>query len=247
MAQYDKIAKIYFEKRKNKKDFDYNRDIEVPAMVKAIGNVRGKTILDMGCGFGDHIEKLLKQKPKKIIGFDLSPELIRFANGQKLQNCEFFVLNFDKKMPFKAGQFDIVFSSLAVHYSNNLDRLFSNVRKILKKNGLFLFSTSHPIFNAINTSLNKLVGIKKINGKKRFYGNYFDESLKSYDCGTSVGKIKLHSYTFQTWIRAILKNKFEIIEYIDEKPVPESKKYNAAKYKMNTTLPTFILFKLRKK
>ena len=61
METYDKLAKYYFERRKNRNRFDYNRDIDVPALIKMIGNVKHKTILDIGCGFGDHAEKLSKQ------------------------------------------------------------------------------------------------------------------------------------------------------------------------------------------
>ncbi len=60
METYDKLAKLYFERRNDKKRFDYNRDIDVPALIKMIGNVKGKTILDIGCGFGDHALKLSK-------------------------------------------------------------------------------------------------------------------------------------------------------------------------------------------
>lgn len=65
MADYDKLAQHYLERRKDKSRFDYNRDIEVPALIKIIGDVKNKIILDMGCGFGDHAEKLSKQNFKK--------------------------------------------------------------------------------------------------------------------------------------------------------------------------------------
>ena len=62
MAAYDKFAQYYINRRKDKSRFDYNRDIEVPALIKIIGDVKNKTILDIGCGFGDHAKKLSKQR-----------------------------------------------------------------------------------------------------------------------------------------------------------------------------------------
>jgi hypothetical protein len=48
-------------------------------------------------------------------------------------------------------------------------------------------------------------------------------------------------------IKSGLNNGFELIDYVDAKPIPISKKYNSEKYKLNTTLPSFILFKWKKK
>tara|TARA_Y100000310_G_scaffold329906_1_gene400582 strand:+ start:3660 stop:4400 length:741 start_codon:yes stop_codon:yes gene_type:complete len=246
MECYDKVAKHYFERRSDKSRFDYNRDIEVPAMIKLIGDVKNKVVLDMGCGFGDHSRKLSQKGAKKIIGFDLSKELIRFANEQKIPNCEFEVGNLNQKLQYKSGYFDVVFAGLAIHYIKNLNQLFKEVKRVLKKNGIFVFSTGHPIFDLINQSPEFKIGVRLVGNKRIIDGNYFDESLKKTDLG-GVGKVKLYSYTFETFIKSGLNNKFELIDYVDAKPVPSSKRYDYEKYKLATTLPTFILFKWRKK
>lgn len=246
MAQYDKIAKYYLERRADKSRFDYNRDIEVPAMIKIIGNVKNKVILDMGCGFGDHSKKLSQKGAKKIIGFDLSKKLVKFANEQNIPNCEFEIGNMNKKLKYKSNSFDIVFSSLAFHYIKNLNKLFSEISRVLKNKGLFIFSTGHPISDLINQSKLHMIGIKKIKGKLIIQGNYFDELPKETDLG-SLGKMKIYSYTFETFIKTGLNNGFELIDYADAKPVSSSKEYDSEKYRLTTTLPTFILFKFRKK
>ena len=48
--QCDEVAEIYYHFRK--KGGTYNDLIEIPAMKKLIGNVKGEKILDAGCGFG---------------------------------------------------------------------------------------------------------------------------------------------------------------------------------------------------
>lgn len=246
MAGYDKIAKHYLERRADKSRFDYNRDIEVPAMIKIIGDVKNKVILDMGCGFGDHSQKLSQKGAKKIIGFDLSKELIKFANEQDIPNCKFEVGDMGEKLKYKSNYFDIVFSGLAIHYIKNLNQLFQEVNQVLKKNGIFVFSTGHPIFDLINQSPDFKIGVKRVGNKRIINGDYFDESPKTTNLG-SMGKFKLYSYTFETFIKSGLNNGFELIDYVDAKPVPTSKKYDSEKYKLTTTLPTFILFKWRKK
>lgn len=247
MAEYDKIAKIYFEKRQNTKNFDYNKHIEIPAMLKMVGQVRNKVILDMGCGFGDHADYLIKKGAKKVTGFDLSKKLIDIATNRKINNTEFYVGDMSKRLKHKDNSFDIVISSLAVHYIKDLKKLFNEIKRVLKRNGCFIFSTQHPIFNTINTSEKKLVGIEKIGGKEKILGNYFDESLRKYNMGSDIGFLHLHPYTTETIIKAILSNDLVLIDYVDAKPVKISKKIDLKKYIKTSTLPTFVVYKVKKK
>lgn len=81
MAEYDKFAKFFLERRSDLNRFDYNRDIEVPAMIKIVGDVKGRVVLDIGCGFGDHIAKLSRKGAKKSIGFYASKGLVSLAKN----------------------------------------------------------------------------------------------------------------------------------------------------------------------
>jgi ubiquinone/menaquinone biosynthesis C-methylase UbiE len=246
MKTYKDVAKVYFARRADTKRFDFNRDIEVPAMIKMIGPVRSKSVLDIGCGFGDHVRFLSKKNPKKIVGFDLSKELIDLAKSLKIKNAEFFVWDMNKKFKFKDSSFDIVYSSLAIHYAKDIDKFFKEVKRVLKKGGLFVFSTGHPIFNLINQSNNHLIGVRKTSGQRHIFGNYFDESLKLSDLGP-MGKFVLRNFTFETLINTGLKNGFELVDYKDAKPVSLSRRIDFEKFKLTSTLPTFILFKFKKK
>lgn len=247
MADYDKFAQYYLERRKDKSRFNYNRDIEVPALIKIIGDVKNKSILDIGCGFGDHAKKLSKQKYKNLVGFDISKELIKFANYQRIPNSTFYIGDMSKKLKHDDSSFDIVYSGLAIHYIENINKLFKEVNRVLKKNGIFCFSTGHPIFNLINQNNEYIIGVKKqTNGKKIIFGNYFDESLKLTNL-RNLPKVKICSFMYETLIKAGINNGFELIDYKDAKPTKISRKYDSEKYRLTTILPTFILFKFKKK
>jgi ubiquinone/menaquinone biosynthesis C-methylase UbiE len=246
MADYNKIAKEFLERRADKSRFDYNRDIEVPAMIKMVGSVKNKVILDVGCGFGDHSKRLSKKGAKKIIAFDLSKELVKFANEQNVPNCKFEVGDMNQKLKYENNYFDLVISGLALHYVKNVNQLFKEVNRVLKKGGMFVISTGHPIFDLLSESPGFKIQIKRIGKKRITEGDYFNENPKLAKLG-SIGKFKTYSYTFETLIKLGLNNGFELIDYVDLKPVPSSKKYDSEKYKLTSTLPTFILFKWKKK
>ncbi|MEJ2755439.1 MAG: methyltransferase domain-containing protein, partial [Gammaproteobacteria bacterium] len=44
----------------------------------------------------------------------------------------------------ETGYYDAVICPLAIHYLEDLNQLFSDVRRVLKRNGVFIFSTNHP-------------------------------------------------------------------------------------------------------
>jgi len=75
------------------------------------------------------------------------------------------------KIPYE-GKFDIVFASLALHYVRDWNKVFREVKRVLKKGGLFIFSNGNPILDASNS-----MGIegkkRKVMGKK----NYFEEKM----------------------------------------------------------------------
>jgi len=78
------------------------------------------------------------------------------------------------------------------HVPNPLQAVKEVVR-VLKKNGTFVISTGHPIFDLINESLDNSseskISIKRVGNKRIIEGDYFDESKKLADLG-SIGKIK---------------------------------------------------------
>jgi ubiquinone/menaquinone biosynthesis C-methylase UbiE len=73
------------------------------------------------------------------------------------------------KLPFKNSSFDIVTASLSIHYVNNINTVFKEIYRILKKGGLFYYSNESTIVSAREKYENndiKIVGIGKFIDKK---------------------------------------------------------------------------------
>ena len=73
---YDSIASIYDKKRTDKTI--YNDYIEMPAVLSLLKDIRGKKILDLGCGTGV-LSKILKNRGAMVSGIDISPKMIEIA------------------------------------------------------------------------------------------------------------------------------------------------------------------------
>ena len=132
----------YQSKRNN---LSANELIEIPQLFELIGNVENLSILDLGCGTGGHDRKLINMGAKKVVGIDLSNNMINEAiKNNNSDKIEYKVMSMDDidKLDEK---FDMVVSSLAIHYVPDYDGLCKRVYNLLNDGGRFIFSCGHPM------------------------------------------------------------------------------------------------------
>ncbi|MCR2803669.1 class I SAM-dependent methyltransferase [Paenibacillus soyae] len=112
-------------------------------------NMAGRRVLDLGCGYGWHCRYAREQGAKSVLGIDLSEKmLLRAAEMTSDEGIEY------RRMPiedisFDNSEFDVVISSLALHYVNDFDQLCHKIYHALSPGGSFVFSVEHPIFTAL--------------------------------------------------------------------------------------------------
>jgi SAM-dependent methyltransferase len=242
--KYNKMALAYHNLRTEKNDqgWFYNEMLEMPATLELLGDVKGKKILDFGCGSGIYA-KLLTRKGARVKGFDISKEML-FIARKKNPKLD-LKLGSGYKIPFKE-KFDIVQASLVLDYFSNWDKVFKEIKRVLKKGGIFVFSIGNPICETIkkiecNGKKLKVLGIKDYFKEKKYYANwkYYDDNLE----------VKIPSYhkTYETIIKTIIKNNLEIIDYKDTFPSKKSKKLFPKDYASYSKTPYFCVWKVKKK
>ena len=110
--------------------------------------LEGKSVLDLGCGYGWHCKFAAEQGARQVLGIDLSRKMIEEARrrnsgaGIRYQVCGI------GEYAYPEAAWDCVVSNLALHYIADLDTVFGSVRRTLKKDGIFLFNMEHPVFTA---------------------------------------------------------------------------------------------------
>ena len=101
----------------------------------------GWTMLDVGCGGGFTIRRLLKQsKNAKVYGIDISEESVAKAkkvNANVLDKQVFVTLGSAEKLPYEEGMFDLVTAVETVYFWPNLPDCLQEVRRVLKSGGKF--------------------------------------------------------------------------------------------------------------
>ena len=235
---YNNLAKEYHALRTKKGGWFYNELLEMPATLELLGKVKGKKILDFGCGTGIYAKKLT-QKGARVYGFDVSEEMLGIAKKHAPKVT--FKLGSGYNIPFNE-KFDIVLASLVLDYFEDWNKVFRQVNKVLKSGGLFIFSIGNPI-----AECKKNV---KINGKTfRVLTDYFTEkkiyTTWKFDNGKSM-KVQSYHKTYETVMKTIFKNKFEIVGYKDAFPLKSGKKLFSRDYKIFSKIPYFCVWKVKK-
>ncbi len=203
---------------------------------------KDKRVLDLGCGFGWHCRYAVENGAKLVIGVDISQKMLSEAkNKTKHENIEYICMPIED-MDFPDESFEVVISSLALHYIQSFDDVLDRVYQCLSKGGDFIFSVEHPIFTA--------------QGPQDWYyddkGNilhwpvdhYFTEGIRNAKfLGEEV--IKYHR-TLTTYLNSLIKKGFEITGVVE--PEPEENLRNTVPGMLDELRrPMMLLVSARKK
>lgn len=177
-------------------------------------NFENKRVLDLGCGFGWHCQWALRHGASKVVGVDISEKMLAKAREMDTDSAIEYIKLPIEDIDFAPESFDIVISSLALHYLESFEQICLKVKSYLIDGGSFIFSVEHPAFTAY--------------GNQSWYcdtdGNqlhwpvdrYFNEGHReAIFLGESVTK---YHKTLTTYINGLLGNGFDLVELIEPQP-----------------------------
>lgn len=222
MNKYDDetFFRKYSEMNRSKYGLEYAGEWE--SFKKLLPKLENKTILDLGCGYGWHLIYAAKKNVKFAVGIDISKKMLEVAKEKtkNLNNIELILSSIEKLKYIKSlknKKFDIVLSSLALHYIKDFDKTVKDIKLYLNNNSYFLFSVEHPIFTAEGSE----DWIYDSNGEIKHFpiDNYFYEGKR--ETNFLDEKVLKYHRTLTTYINTLIKNGFVIKNIIE--PTPNTK------------------------
>ena len=135
---YDRWAEIY--------DDEANPLVlvEEPEVTRALGDVAGLAVLDVGCGTGRHAVRLANAGAK-VTGVDFSSGMLEKARAKPGSGAVRFIhQDASGTLPFEARSFDRVISCLVVDHVVDLAAFFAELRRVCRDDGFIVVSVMHP-------------------------------------------------------------------------------------------------------
>jgi ubiquinone/menaquinone biosynthesis C-methylase UbiE len=155
----DKVSREWDEASKPWADFvrmgkdRCREEMNNPATLRMIGNVKDKQLLDLSCGEG-YNTRILAKNGARVIGVDFSKEMIKLARQMEKRDrlgIRYYVSDAADLKELESERFDVVTCFMALMDIERYEDAISQVARVLKKNGRFVFSITHPCFECDNT------------------------------------------------------------------------------------------------
>jgi SAM-dependent methyltransferase len=189
---------------------------EWPAMRALLPDLRGLRVLDLGCGYGWFCRWAREQGASSVRGLDVSRKMLeKAARDFPSEGIEYIRTDLET-VNLPVVTFDLVYSSLALHYLENLGLLFERIHTALAPGGRLVFSIEHPIYMAPR---NPRWSIDK-NGRQSWpVDSYFLEGPRTTNW-LAPGVVKQHR-TLGTTLNLLLRTGFTLTHVEEWRPTPE--------------------------
>lgn len=251
---YNQNAENYNQHVTDPADSTFHSYYEKPAIRTELPSLEGLDVISIGCGSGTDARWLADNGAKKVVGIDISKNLIEIARRDN-PDIEFQEMDMEN-LDFEDETFDLAYSSLAIHYVDDWTRPLQEARRILRQDGLYVFSCGHPIDSAMERSFEgetkySTLGRKvdKVTNKRTFYGDYLaedDEGVKAVKGMLGDFEVVIYHRTFSKMIEQIRASGFTIERVIEPQPLESMKEVDPDHYEQLTKMPTFMIWVLKK-
>lgn len=215
---------------------------EKPALFALLPDLKGKAVLDLGCGFGEHCMEYIRAGAQRVVGIDVSEKMLAIARAENQNPRITYRKLAIEKLPELSERFDVVTSSLALHYVQDFRLTVRNVYAALKDRGVFVFSQEHPLGTAYSGGER---WTRDRDGNKR-YVNLADYGLEGErEVVWLAEHVQIYHRTFSTIVNALADAGFAIEKMTEPLPTQEIlERYPKSKDLFHK--PDFLLIRARK-
>ena len=120
-----------------------------PEFLPFVGDVRGRRVLDAGCGEG-YNTRILARQGARMTGVDLSDRMIALAEAEERRaplGIRYVNTSYADLVMFDEAVFDIVVSFMALMDGPRFDLAMKECFRVLRPGGTLAFSLMHPCFS----------------------------------------------------------------------------------------------------
>lgn len=207
---------------------------------KLLPDFQGKRVLDLGCGYGWHCQYATEHHAQYVLGVDISKRMLETAKQKHAHpQIEYRQIAMED-LTLEPDSFDVVISSLALHYVKDYEQLVQHIANWLTKGGNFVFSVEHPVF----TSYGNQDWYYDENGNILHFpvDRYFYEGQR--EAVFLQEKVVKYHRTLTTYLETLMKHGFMIQHVVEPQPPLEMMNMDGMKDEMRR--PMMLLIAVQK-
>jgi ubiquinone/menaquinone biosynthesis C-methylase UbiE len=214
-----------------------------PCLLEMLGDVQGQQVLDVACGPG-FLTRQIARRGAQVTGVDVSDEMLRRGreDGRSApQPITYYEMDAAHLARSWSGTFDAAICNMAMVDMPDIESVLSEMGRILKPNGRYIFSITHPCF--------VMPGAEWVDNNRgdpvfKRVDNYFDEGYfgkEWYGQGGLRSRLGGNHRTLQTYIAALRRAGFVLTDLREPRPSASALKTNK---ELNTQMriPSMLVF-----
>ncbi|MBA3714656.1 MAG: class I SAM-dependent methyltransferase [Pyrinomonadaceae bacterium] len=211
----------------------HNAYYERPTTISLLPEVKGRRVLDAGCGPGVYSEWLVEHGAE-VVGVDASPKMVELAKQRLGTTADVRQADLSNPLTFlDSSSFDIVLSSLVLEYIEDWGSTFAEFYRVLRPAGHLVFSITHPFFDYIYFKSN----------------NYFETELVGSEWrGFKPVRVYVPSFrrSLGATLNPLIEAGFCLERILEPKPTEKFKEADPKHYEELSQQPCFLCIRARK-
>ncbi len=196
-------------------DRDPVREVLVyPLIFAQIPDLSDAFVVDLGCGNGGLLHRILDRSFARAIGFDISTDFL--AKAQQLVSdarVSFVQADITKRLPVENSEVDCILSVFVLNEIRQLDQLFRECSRILKPSGAAHFIVTHPFLVAQAILHQKYKGLPL--GKLSGLIDYKSREPFEYRFTLANVSARFYQHTFEEYVDVITATNLRLTKLIE--------------------------------
>ena len=221
----------------------YRMQFIMPFTFNKIGDVSGKTVLDLGCGEGGYSRELAR-RGAAVVGVDCAENAIKYcidkAEEEHLK-IAYHVRNSSDLYDIPNETFDVVLASMMLMDCEDFEGTIKEITRVLKPSGKMFASVCHPCFHTSGGIGRQGEGVDR----QVVVSNYYHPT--EWEAPLSSGNVKViwRHRTFEDYVKTFIKCGLNITDL--NEPIPSDEQAEAFEsFAWMQKIPIFLFWELLK-
>lgn len=226
MKNWEDLVEWWDNKQGDEGDL-WHKTLIDPTVLRILGNVSGKDVLDLGCGNG-YFSRKLARMGARVTGIDSSAPIVEKAQEKERLaplGVDYNVAEAAHLTMIGDGSFDVVLANMALDDIENAQGAINECARVLRLRGRLVASISHPCFDTGRHSgwVIERIGLETVVWRKvdEHYRTIFEDTVEWRIAATERWRTKWYHRPLSWYFHTLRDSGFVVSALEEPEPTDE--------------------------